>query len=552
MKTHLMIKVNSLFLLFALIGLTISGCSDDEKVPDPEIDESQLVVRNLSVISLGDQPDASAVTVVFDAAEDSIQVLFYQIMIQAAETPLDLEKAELLQEDRFLKVQQDQSNYEIILPASLPDTDGNTIEVGRNYQAYVLSISEIDREVKATLSTASNVFQLITYQSLTVEAPSVSDIADLGTPADITVSFNAPINSSYISSFRLFILKQANNIDVTTALSTPATQYLEVTNSQSSYNSKLPGELLDTDGDDIVAGSSYKLAILSMYQVGDTEGAALSPFSGPFVKQAFDPYRVTTILSSFGSNDGLDAIKIGIDGNFYVSNFGRGSAGRQLFQITPEGIKTDFATVTNTPLGLVTAPNGDIFITNENRIDRMETNGTVTPFVEEEINFGGLVMDENQNIYCGNYRHQYILRINVEGLVDTIASHDDLVGTVGIAYHEPSASLFTGNFDSGKIHQVSLDGTVTEIADLTGIGYLTEMNGYLYATLFTEHKIAKVSLTGEDEIIAGTGKNSQKDGPLLLASFDKPNGIIGDAATNTLYMTEWGKPRVTKITLPLE
>lgn len=95
-----------------------------------------------------------------------------------------------------------------------------------------------------------------------------------------------------------------------------------------------------------------------------------------------------------------------------------------------------------------------------------------------------------------------------------------------------------------------MSGEVSLLATVVGgIGYLTEMNGFLYAAGFHGNKISKINLDGDVEQIAGTGVGSQTDGDLLEATFIKPNGIVGDAENNVLYVSEWGSPRVTKIQL---
>lgn len=90
---------------------------------------------------------------------------------------------------------------------------------------------------------------------------------------------------------------------------------------------------------------------------------------------------------------------------------------------------------------------------------------------------------------------------------------------------------------------------VSLLATTGNIGYMTEMNGFLYASEFNKNTIARISLDGEVEHVAGTGAQSQTDGNLLEATFFNPNGIVGDAENNILYISDWGSPRLSKIQL---
>ncbi len=265
---------------------------------------------------------------------------------------------------------------------------------------------------------------------------------------------------------------------------------------------------------------------------------------------------VQTIPLTFSTPSiGLDALTLDTKGNIYVSNFGQNIdgtfTGQEVFKITPEGVKTVFGSELNVPAGIITDQSDNIYVANGNDISKFTPEGVKSLFVTSSgFPFGGLTIDEKGVIYVSIFNTTTLRKIETDGTITAIANDPRLQGTSGIAYHQESATLYMGNFVDGKIYKVTLDGTVSELADAgQSIGRMIEMNGALYVTLFKEHKIAKITLEGVVEIIAGSGAESQKDGAFLEASFNKPNGIAGDEANNTLYVSDYGAPRISKIKL---
>lgn len=264
---------------------------------------------------------------------------------------------------------------------------------------------------------------------------------------------------------------------------------------------------------------------------------------------------VATITKNFTSRDGLDGTTMDSKGNIYISNFGifEGGAGvgREVYKITPEGEKTKFATFPTNPGGIAADTLDNIYVSVNKLLYQITPSGQKKVYATGTRSFSGLTLDENGIIYSCGYGHSSIQMIGLNGEVTILTEHSSLLGGVGIVYHQGTKSLFVGNFNSGKIIQVTLDGQVTEFTNLgSTIGYLTEMNDNLYATMYKQHTIVKVSIAdGTSEIVAGAGIASQTEGNLLEAAFEQPNGIVGDAANNTLYVSEYVPARLTKIKL---
>lgn len=393
----------------------------------------------------------------------------------------------------------------------------------------------------------------INPENFKVQSLQALDISNNGNASDISVSFSLAVGNAEITSLKLFIVKSTSidNFDTETAKSLSTSRFTVLTANSSSNAIRLSQEMTDSDGEDIIEGVNYQALVLSTYEVSGEVGEVLTESSVFQINPA--EAGVTTLPGAYSSTDGLDGITIDSEGNVYVSNFGvfvgGSGTGSQVFQITAFGQKSNYATGLTVPGGIATDSEDIIYVKNGNNVHKITAQGEKSVYAQFDRGFAGLVFDENNNLYSGGFGHPFILKVTPEGVVETIAEDSRLQGTVGIAYDQESASLYAGNFNTGQIVKVTLGGEVSVIADIGGIGYITEMNGYLYATLFTEHKIAKISLEGEVEIIAGTGEASQDDGALLEATFNQPNGIIGDAENNILYVSDWNTPRVTKIQL---
>ncbi len=395
----------------------------------------------------------------------------------------------------------------------------------------------------------------IDLQRFVVQTITVTDVSNDGDGRDIEISFNAPVDASNVNSFRIYISKttSTNGFNETIAESLDNSRFLELPNDKPKYTIKLSESIKDTDGDNVTEGVDYQIAILSKYSSSNTEGNILSDFSStitltPFTKGVF------TIPATFSPGTGLDGITIDAQKNVYVSNFGEfingSGSGSEVFRITAQGEKVDYGTGLNVPGGLVTDKNDNVYVNNGNNIHKLTAEGVKSLYAQSSVGFAGLVMDENGVIYSGGYGHSLIQKISVDGVVETLVDDNRLRGTVGVAYHQESKSIYAANFDSGKVYKVTMNGAITEFVNLgSTIGYITEMNNSLYATLFNQHQIAKITLNGDVEIIAGKGDASQEDGALLEATFNKPNGIIGDSENNALYVSDWGSPRVSKIQL---
>ena len=264
--------------------------------------------------------------------------------------------------------------------------------------------------------------------------------------------------------------------------------------------------------------------------------------------------KVQTVTTNLGANDGLS-----IDGNgiLYASNFNE-FMGTQVVKIDP-GSETIEEAVGNlrAPTGNVVDSLGNIFVVhNVRRVEpesddligdviKIDGEGNRTTLATLPGFPSGITLDQEGNLYVSNFAFPGVHKVDMNGEITVYAQDTRLTGGVGIDFGD-DGNLFVGNFGTGAILRIDTARSVDVLTTLPTvqqgvvIGYLTVFEGSIYATAAGENVIYKVTFTGEASIFAGSGASSTMDGSLLEASFNTPNGIVGDANNNVLYVTEVG------------
>ncbi len=155
----------------------------------------------------------------------------------------------------------------------------------------------------------------------------VNDVDDFGDPSDIEVSFDAPINESLISEYRIVYSDVSTNSELSpetfNALSDKS--FKRVTTIGGDNIVRLDKEQLSLDGETMVDGKDYQIHILSIGEFGGTEVVALSDPSSNFQladNAIFDILDFTTNIRSVSDedNDG-NASDIFVSFSTALSNF---------------------------------------------------------------------------------------------------------------------------------------------------------------------------------------------------------------------------------------
>lgn len=147
--------------LLAITSCFVLSCSDDS--PDPVVDqpEESFSVSLLSLSDVANNNNASDFKVSFEQKNDLSQIAEYRIFILKSENigAFDLSTAESISSDRYIKLDADQTTYQLYLENQLKTPQGETVTNGQNYSIFVLSVTNSTKEFNS-LSTPSNSVKL--------------------------------------------------------------------------------------------------------------------------------------------------------------------------------------------------------------------------------------------------------------------------------------------------------------------------------------------------------------------------------------------------------
>ena len=249
-----------------------------------------------------------------------------------------------------------------------------------------------------------------------------------------------------------------------------------------------------------------------------------------------------------------------------------GSGNQQTLDGT--GITASF----NRPNGIVKDSNGNLFVAEENGnvIRKITPNGVVTTFAGNGTNgfldatgttaifanLGALAIDNQNNIYVGDFGNSRIRKITPSGVVTTLAILDtpygiciDPAGTnlyvVGQSRRVQKVAIATGQITliAGNGSQGNTDGIGTNASFNFPFGVVVDpTNTYLYVSDLFNNNIRRVTLaTAQVSQFAGSTNSNFADGTGSAASFHGPIGMQCDSSGN-IYLSDHFNNRIRKIT----
>jgi len=249
---------------------------------------------------------------------------------------------------------------------------------------------------------------------------------------------------------------------------------------------------------------------------------------------------VTTLSDEFNGSGG---IAVDAEGNIYVADFGdllNNANGTQVWKITPDGVRTEFATGLQGASGNTFDAEGNLYQSNiaGNRISIITPDGVVST-LEDTLAASpvGLDFDSNGNLYIANCGNRSIRKVTPEGESSLLVRHNLLFCPNGLAVDD-NDNVYAGTFNGGRVLKTTPDGTLTILATVPGgaIGHLTFANGMLYVVARNDNSVYQLTLDGELTKIAGTGERGNADGPASEATFSLPNGIAASPDGSKLYI----------------
>ncbi len=277
-------------------------------------------------------------------------------------------------------------------------------------------------------------------------------------------------------------------------------------------------------------------------------------------------------------------ISIDALGNLYLADMSE----HRIRKITTTGVVTTFAgtgtfsfadgtgTIVsfNRPSGVAVDRNGDVFVADlsNNRIRKINPSGVVSTFagsgaatnvngIGTAASFGqprDLAIDSIGNIYVAASR--LIRKINASGLVTTLATLSNII--IGIDV-DRVGNVYAAIWDEHRIVKITPAGVVSTLAGSAGTaGYVNatgsearfnrprdvavDGSGNVFVVDGYNHRIRKISPLGVVTAFVGSGISTFADGTGTDASFSYPKGITIDAS-GFLYVTDSYNNRIRKI-----
>ncbi len=208
---------------------------------------------------------------------------------------------------------------------------------------------------------------------------------------------------------------------------------------------------------------------------------------------------------------------------------------------------------------------GSIYVTYSNMISKVETDGTINPFlgsinqglqdrIGREVSFkspAGMAIDLQGNIFVADTENNLIRLINTNNEVSTFA------GTKSIDWFTNPEGIFLGRNDyiftpdnvGKKLYAITADGLRYFYCDLNNseniLSGADDLLGNIYLVDIFREQIVKIDKEGKSSIFAGTGKVAKFSvGRKEEATFDCEGGIVL-GTDGTIYLS--ASKRILKI-----
>jgi streptogramin lyase len=200
----------------------------------------------------------------------------------------------------------------------------------------------------------------------------------------------------------------------------------------------------------------------------------------------------------------------------------------------------------------------------------VDSNGTNASFDQPN----GVVGDALGNLYVADYDNNKIRKITPSTDVSTFAGSGnqgsmDGIGTAA-SFYQPTAiclgaqgNFYVADFSNHKIRKITPSGEVTTFAGSGVIGandgngtsasfhypadLVADSSGNIYVVDKENNKVRKITPSGDVSTFAGSGSQGSTDGIGVAASFNKPSGICIDDSGN-FYISDQYNQKIRKIT----
>ncbi|QNR25589.1 T9SS type A sorting domain-containing protein [Croceimicrobium hydrocarbonivorans] len=157
----------------------------------------------------------------------------------------------------------------------------------------------------------------------------------------------------------------------------------------------------------------------------------------------------------------------------------------------------------------------------------------------------------HDTLYISSWQDNRISQIEVASGTDfTWQWGAPLNAPVGLCYDPQTNDYYVGNFNDRKIYRMNDLGiyyvATVPAPNTTGnafLGFIKFANNKIYASSLNAHQIYEIdpAYTDSVKLLAGqAGISGNQDGSPAIASFSQPNGVLPNAAGDTIWISEYG------------
>lgn len=254
------------------------------------------------------------------------------------------------------------------------------------------------------------------------------------------------------------------------------------------------------------------------------------------VPVAPEPSRIQ--VKTFSNLTAYDAIKLGNDGYLYASNYRTDI----VYKIDREGNSEVFVSNQDGAAGIEFDDSGNMYLARYEARDIV----VISPEGEEKSVYAtGLLgpiaieFDSKKNLFVNNNLALYLNKVTSDGKLINSAVHN-FPNSSSLTIDD-SGNIYLTSYNRGAILKInSATGEVSDFLSsrVNGFGYIVYANNELYATSINGNRVYKISMTGDLEILAGTGKAGFEDGAGNYSEFTRPVGITANISGDTLFVAD--------------
>ncbi|MGA1940680.1 immunoglobulin-like domain-containing protein [Arcobacter sp. YIC-310] len=408
---------------------------------------------------------------------------------------------------------------------------------------------------------------------------------NLAVADDWMPAFDSSVNIEDLTYNKIAVSSATNNAP--TISSTAVTSIDEDT----AYSYTLSGN--DIDGDELTWKLKDGTSLPSWLSLSYSPGGNVSTFAGNGLAGTKDG---TGTKASF---NGPQALIIDSNDTLYSTGFDS----HKIRKITSFGVVTTYGgtgqsgsldgsllnATFNRPQGIAVDSKNNIFIADQGGhiIRKITPSGDVTTFVGKGVigdsdgtgttiafnNPSSIAIDSNDNLFVADTKNHKIRKITPDGRSSTFAglgvigSSDDIgiASTFNTPYGidiDSNDNLYVADTNNHKIRKITPSGNVTTLAGSGSAGFadgtgslatfrypdklVVDSDNNIYVGDYNNHSIRKITPAGVVTTIAGNGSAGLTDAFGKLAQFNGPTDIAIDSKNN-IYIADQKNHKIRKI-----